>query len=81
LPDYSFKAKEDESEKEAAVEVEEQWPAVSAGTSVSGIVGGILTLALAAFTGFVISLVKKRKEKFNNKNKLGGNETTSKILQ
>lgn len=81
LPDYSFKAKEDKSEEETAVAVEEQWPAVSAGTSVSGIVGGVLTLALAAFTGFVISLVKKRKEKFNNKNKLGGNETTSKILQ
>ncbi len=81
LPDYSFKAKDDESQEETAVEAEEQWPAVSAGTSVSGIVGGVLTLALAAFTGFIICLVKKRKEKYNNKNKLGGNETTSKILQ
>lgn len=62
LPDYGFKAIEDENTKESASkEAAEAWPAVSAGTSVSGIVGGILTLVLAAFTGLLVYMVKKRK--------------------
>ncbi|MEG1136899.1 MAG: PDGLE domain-containing protein, partial [Anaerovoracaceae bacterium] len=63
LPDYSFKINEDENKEEPATQAENKWPAISAGTSVSGIVGGTLTLALAAFTGFIISLVKKKKRK------------------
>lgn len=64
LPDYGFKENESENAEEPAdKETEEVWPAVSAGTSVSGIVGGILTLALAAFTGLMISMVKRRKRK------------------
>lgn len=63
LPDYSFKTNEDENKEESDTEAEEQWPAISTGTSVSGIVGGTLTLALAAFTGFIISLVKRKKKK------------------
>ncbi len=51
LPDYDFKSAEDEPGEPAAGEPEEAWPAVSAGTSVSGLVGGALTLALAALTG------------------------------
>jgi cobalt/nickel transport system permease protein len=64
LPDYSFKTSESEKPEEpAGKEAEEAWPAVNAGTSVSGIVGGILTLALAVFTGLVISMVKRRKKR------------------
>ncbi|MGE5677045.1 MAG: energy-coupling factor ABC transporter permease, partial [Pseudomonadota bacterium] len=56
LPEYSFA---DNAEGEA----EEVWPAVSTGTSVSGIVGGVLTLALAAFSGLLIGLCKKYKKR------------------
>lgn len=62
LPDYSFKTNEAEVD---AVEdnTEEAWPAVSAGTTVSGIVGGTLTLILAGFTGFIISIIKRKNKK------------------
>jgi cobalt/nickel transport system permease protein len=59
LPDYSFKI----IEEEPAAGNKEGWPAVSAGTSVSGIVGGALTLVLAAFTGIVISWYKRKHKK------------------
>jgi len=61
LPDYNFKAPENESESSAGGE--EAWPSVSAGTSLSGLVGGGMTLALAAFIGFIISIVKRRNKK------------------
>ncbi|MDK2942438.1 MAG: cobalt/nickel transport system permease protein [Acetobacterium sp.] len=48
LPDYSFKSSEDGS---------------AVGTSLSGIIGGGITLLLAAGTGYLIYYVKKRKEK------------------
>ncbi len=51
LPDYGFK------ESEAAVaaeETDESWPAVNVGTTVSGLVGGLLTLALAFGIGFLL---------------------------
>jgi len=55
LPDYGFKAAE---AKSAAVEhaepAPEPWPAVSAGTSASGIVGGLITLALAGAVGLAL---------------------------
>jgi cobalt/nickel transport system permease protein len=62
LPDYSFKTNTAEVE---AVEdnTEEAWPAVSAGTTVSGIVGGALTLILAGFIGFIISIIKRKNKK------------------
>ena len=63
LPDYGFKTSESDNEVEATAETEEAWPAVNAGTSVSGIVGGALTLALAGLTGLIISLSKKKKGK------------------
>lgn len=50
LPDYGFKTAASAAE-EAAPQAE-HWPAVSAGTSVSGIVGGLMTLALACLAGF-----------------------------
>jgi cobalt/nickel transport system permease protein len=52
LPDYGFKAGETEPAAEQPAEPEPQpWPAVSAGTSVSGFVGGLMTLALAGLVG------------------------------
>ena len=63
LPDYGFKASESENEEEpAGTEAEEAWPSVSAGTSVSGIVGGVLTLVLAVLIGFGVSLIKKKRK-------------------
>lgn len=47
LPDYGF-ADPAEVEETAA------WPSVSAGTSVSGFVGGIITLAIAAGIGLLV---------------------------
>ena len=53
LPDYGFKTTGAEGSGE------EKWPAVDAGTTVSGLVGGALTLLLAVFIGY---LIKKRKK-------------------
>ena len=63
LPDYSFKTNEGENIEGIANEAENAWPSVNAGTSVSGIVGGILTLALAAVTGLIISIFKRKMKK------------------
>jgi len=63
LPDYSFKTKVGKNKEEPTVQAEDSWPPINAGTSVSGIVGGTLTLLLAAFTGIIISVMKKKKRK------------------
>lgn len=63
LPDYSFKVREEQSKPEQDGQAEEKWPSISAETSVSGIVGGILTLGLAGITGLIISVAKKKKKK------------------
>lgn len=60
LPDYSFKNQDSE-------EVSEAWPSVNSGTSVSGLVGGTLTLITMLLLGFVLKkrnrrLVEVRKE-------------------
>ncbi len=60
LPDYSFKASDSE---EASAAGEEAWPVVNAGTSVSGILGGGLTLLAAALTGLTINMIKKRRKR------------------
>jgi cobalt/nickel transport system permease protein len=65
LPDYSFKTKVAESKEKPADQIGNAGPSINSGTSVSGIVGGILTLTLTAFTGFIISLLKKKKSKVN----------------
>lgn len=56
LPDYGFKAPESEPAAEAAGQAEAApaWPAVEAGTSVSGLVGGGLTLLLAGVVGMLL---------------------------
>ncbi|MFA5905766.1 MAG: PDGLE domain-containing protein, partial [Desulfobacula sp.] len=59
LPDYGFKKETPHAdETPAGEEPSETWPAVNPGTSVSGLVGGLLTLCLAVIIGFVI---KRRK--------------------
>jgi cobalt/nickel transport system permease protein len=73
MPDYGFKTGEsaensalsseaiqEESQGLAGEESREVWPAVSAGTSVAGLVGGGMTLALASLLGWGIALFKKR---------------------
>lgn len=52
LPDYGFK-QADSAAEPTATETE-TWPAVSAGTSVSGIVGGLITLAVAGLIGYAL---------------------------
>jgi cobalt/nickel transport system permease protein len=59
LPDYGFKSTEAAPEtvapsEHAAAPKPEPWPAVNAGTTVSGIVGGLMTLALACVVGFAL---------------------------
>ncbi len=61
LPDYGFKPSGDETTDGAAAEGE-SWPAVSAGTSVSGLVGGALTMLLAAAAGLGVSLFRKGRD-------------------
>jgi len=61
LPDYNFKPGSDDKPAENA-EGTEHWPAVNTGTSVSGLVGGLLTLMLVAAIGLLVKMVKKRKE-------------------
>jgi cobalt/nickel transport system permease protein len=63
LPDYSFKTNEGESKEEKVSETKGAWPDVSSGTSVSGIVGGVLTLTFVALTGVIINVIKRKKRK------------------
>ena len=63
LPDYGFKL---ESEAEESATEDEVWPAVSAGTSISGIIGGALTLGLAILIGFGVKFIKRKKVKVNS---------------
>lgn len=55
LPDYGFKPAPGEATTAA-----EPWPAISAGTSLSGLVGGVLTLALACLAGFLLRACSRR---------------------
>jgi len=65
LPDYGFMKVEPDKpskhEASAAPEKKEPWPAVSAGTSVSGLVGGTMAMGLAGFIGF--ALKKRHKQR------------------
>lgn len=60
LPDYGFRAVRDEAEEQGVAGDESPWPAVDAGTSVSGIVGGIITLALSLILGWIISVSRRK---------------------
>jgi cobalt/nickel transport system permease protein len=57
LPGYGFKS----AVNEESTGSEEAWPAVSAETSISGLVGSASTLILAALTGLTISVYKRRR--------------------
>lgn len=61
LPDYSFKDSETTSGKETVSEKDADGFA-NVGTSLSGVVGGALTLGLAILTGFTIHFFKKKKK-------------------
>lgn len=63
LPDYGFKTAEDGIEEQPVVETGNSWPSVDAGTSVSGIVGGAITLALAVILGWIIRISKDKKSR------------------
>lgn len=57
LPDYGFPPAAAQAEADvAAPDAPEPWPAVSAGTSVSGAVGGLLTLLVACLVGAALKL-------------------------
>lgn len=60
LPGYGFKTAESEEEAAAGADEGETWPAVSMGTSVSGVIGGLMTLVLAGIIGISISIAKRR---------------------
>lgn len=57
LPDYGFK-KSEPAEAEPKADVKTPWPAVDSGTSVSGLIGGALTLLMAVLIGLGL---KRRK--------------------
>ena len=55
MPDYGFKKAETPTAPETEA-VDESWPAVDAGTTVAGLVGGLLTLIIAFGIGFLLKL-------------------------
>ncbi len=65
LPDYDFRKKKAEgsAKSEGKKSQEDSWPSVSAGTSISGLLGGAMSLALAGLIGFGIKIFQKRKSK------------------
>ncbi len=58
LPDYSLPSKAGEEGEEPAP----SWPAVDPGTSLSGLVGGIMVLMLVVLFGIGIKIARKHKE-------------------
>lgn len=55
MPDYGFKSGAPaEAAKGTSSDKSASWPAVSAGTSIAGIVGGLMTLALVCLAGFAL---------------------------
>lgn len=60
LPDYSLPSKGGEENTETTPS---SWPAVDPGTSLSGIIGGLLVLALIILFGFGIKFMNRNKAK------------------
>lgn len=60
LPDYDFKGPEPGAAEDGAAPA---WPAVSGGTSVAGVVGSAITLALAGLVGLLLVLPRRRKKR------------------
>ena len=65
LPDYGFKTAASEAPEDGgahdAGSAENSWPAVQAGTSVSGVVGGCLTLLLVFVVSWLVKMGVARK--------------------
>jgi cobalt/nickel transport system permease protein len=59
LPDYSVPAKDGKAGEESAP----SWPAVDPGTSLSGIIGGLLVLVLVVIFGFIIKGMRKMRDR------------------
>jgi cobalt/nickel transport system permease protein len=59
LPDYTFPAKD----KKAGEESAPSWPAPDPGTSVSGIIGGVMVLAMVVIFGFIIKGMRKMRDR------------------
>lgn len=56
LPDYGFRAASGENDEKAG---EEPWPGISTETTLSGIVGGMLTLILAGLIGVSLRFLQR----------------------
>jgi cobalt/nickel transport system permease protein len=54
LPDYTFKEDATAGGEVAAADEAPAWPAVDAGTSVAGVVGGLMVLAVVVAVGFAL---------------------------
>jgi cobalt/nickel transport system permease protein len=65
LPGYDFRKQKGEQSTDSEGEKGQAdvWPSVSAGTSVSGLLGGAMSLALAGLIGFGIKIFHRRKPK------------------
>ena len=65
LPDYGFRKDKAEgtATSEGKKENGEPWPCVSAGTSVSGLLGGVMSLVLVGLIGLGIRTLQRRKPK------------------
>ena len=62
LPDYGFKDTGGDAGTKPGQATETPWPAVHAGTSLSGIVGGALTLLLAVCVGLLARYLKRKRK-------------------
>ncbi len=58
LPDYNFKG----TEEKTVSENENTWPSVNIWTTVSGLLGGAMTFALAGLIGLIVNLIKRRED-------------------
>jgi len=63
LPDYDFRKEKPEglAKSESAQGKENAWPSMRTGTSVSGLLGGAMSLVLAGLIGFGIKIFQGRK--------------------
>jgi cobalt/nickel transport system permease protein len=59
LPNYDFKS----SETETKTETPKSWPAVDTGTTVSGLVGGAITLFVTGLIGYLLKRRRRGKQK------------------
>ncbi|MEW6442472.1 MAG: energy-coupling factor ABC transporter permease [bacterium] len=60
LPDYGFRASDEAETREEPPPADEPWPAVSAGTSVSGLVGALVTMLLVGLIGLSLRRYHRR---------------------